>query len=360
MKPGPDPDYPKSKLITTVEFEKYRYHKADGDMWPITWAADGNLYGGAGDNMGSPMNFYRIEGRGPNHLVWLVNNLPVDPKKYCMVPGACPKGNGIKPAGLLGMDGMLYFAVECMNYGDNNAFNRQRNLNGWIITSKDWGRTWDCDATPTDFFKERLASCHFLQFGRDYAGARDNYVYAYFPGIGDDGRSYWENGDYILLGRVPRQKLLDRGAWEFWTGMDKSNQPSWSADDAKAEPVFRFPLMCGEDHVSYNTGIKRYILGNYSFLDRQGRPLPYHSKPFPPESVERSQLTLFEAPEPWGPWSLFHRDDCWGTYGDYQPSFPAKLMSEDGREMVMVSAGTWDDYNFTTQKLKLVLSGDAG
>jgi hypothetical protein len=248
----------------------------------------------------------------------------------------------------------LIVGVECMNYGDNKAFNRQRNLNGWIITSKDWGRTWNCDATPTEFFKERLSSCHFLQFGRDYVGARDNYVYAYFPGIGDDGRSYWENGDYILLGRVPRQKLPDRSAWEFCVGVDKSNRPSWSADDSKAYPVFRFPLMCGEDHVSYNAGIKRYILGNYSFLNEQGSPLPYHHKPYP----RRSQLTLFEAPEPWGPWSLFHRDDCWGTYGDYQPSFPTKLMSADGREMIMVSAGTWDDYNLTTQRLRLVLATD--
>jgi len=63
---------------------------------------------------------------------------------------------------------------------------------------------------PTDFFTGRLASCHFLQFGRGYVGARDEFVYGYFPSA-DDGKSYWENGDYLLLGRVHRDRILDRG-----------------------------------------------------------------------------------------------------------------------------------------------------
>jgi len=43
------PPYPKSDLIAAVRFSKCRFHKGDGDMWPITWADDDNLYGGAGD-----------------------------------------------------------------------------------------------------------------------------------------------------------------------------------------------------------------------------------------------------------------------------------------------------------------------
>jgi hypothetical protein len=77
------------------------------------------------------------------------------------------------------------------------------------------------------------------------------------------------------------------------------------------------------------------------------------------ESNYRSQLTLYEAPEPWGPWSLFLRNDNWGTYGDYQPSFPTKWMCDNGRIMVMVSSGTWDDYNFTAQKLTVRLHSEA-
>ena len=348
------PDYPQSRLIVGAQFGKYRFHKGDGDMWPTTWASDDNLYGAAGDNQSSPMNFWRIQGTHLDGLssVHLVDNLPVDHKKYCRIPPADPNW-GIKPAGLLSVKGTLYFAVEAINYGDNPSFNRQRNIHGWIITSKDFGKTWAREATPTDFFTGRVSSCHFLQFGRDYEGARDEYVYAYFPAA-DDGNSYWENGDCQLLGRVHRDRILERKAWTFFCGLDAGRTPQWSSDDAAAKEVFRYPLMTGENHVSYNRGIKRYLMGNYAFYDAEtGAPRPYHQGKdcqFP------SQLTLFESPEPWGPWSLFHRDDNWGTYGDYQPSFPPKWMSPDGKVLRMVSSGSFDDYNFTVQYLTLQLA----
>lgn len=358
----PSPQYPASALIKGVAFDKFRCHRGDGDMWPITWAEDGNLYGGAGDNSGSPMNFWKITGGPMDRLLgtaWaveveLVHKKPIDPEVYCQNSSVDVK-NSVKPAGLLSMDGVLYFAVELHNYGDNPQFNRQHNISSWVITSTDYGKTWDRDATPTEFFTGRLASPHFLQFGKDYEGARDEYVYAYFPAA-DDGNSYWENGDYILLGRVHRDRLLERSAWEFYAGSDQCGEPAWNHDDSLAEPVFRYPTMTGENHVSYDRGIRRYLMGNYSFLDEGGNPRPYHAVDAWPESWMRSQLTLFEAPEPWGPWSLFCQDDNWGTYGDYQPSFPTKWMSDDGRTMLMVSSGSFDDYNLTLQKITLELA----
>jgi hypothetical protein len=355
------PQYPESNLIKEVILDKFRCHRGDGDMWPITWADDGNLYGAAGDNTGSPMNFWRIMGgpmdaflgTGWGVYVELIDNKPVDPKQYCQKPNLHPK-NGVKPAGLICINGVLYFAVELHNYGDNPAFNRQHNINSWIMTSVDYGKSWNREATPTDFFTGRLASPHFLQFGKDYEGARDEYVYAYFPAA-DDGNSYWENGDYILLGRANKYSLLQRNEWEFYSGMNENKEPLWDKNDDMAVPVFRYPSMTGENHVVYNKGLKRYIMGNYSFLDEQGNPRPYHAAGSWPDSCMRSQLTLFEAPEPWGPWSIFHRDDNWGTYGDYQPNFPTKWMSEDGKNMIMVSSGSFDDYNLTLQKLTLVL-----
>jgi len=355
--------YPKSNYIVEVHMDKYRYHQGVGDMWPITWGADDNLYGAAGDNRGSPMNFWRIKGApNLNHkshqndwILDVIDDLPIDPKIYCTDPRVDPNW-GVKPAGLLDIDGTLYFAVELHNYGTDESFKRQTNIYGFIITSNDYGKTWNREATPTNFFTGRLASCHFLQFGRGYEGARDNYVYAYFPAA-DDGNSYWENGDYLLLGKVPKEKILQRDAWEFYIGLDKNGKPIWSKDDNLAIPVFRYDKMCGEDHVVYNVGIGRYILGNYGFVDDNLIPRPNHQGIWP-ECAYRSQLTLFEAPEPWGPWSLFYQDDNWGTYGDYQPNFPTKWMYNDGRVMFMVSSGTYDDYCFVVQKVTLKISGD--
>jgi hypothetical protein len=352
--------YPKSELVKSVIVDKYRLHKGDGDMWPITWAADGNLYGAAGDNQDSPMNFWRIEGHpgerewGPPPFLYLVDNLPMDPKVYCQKTNVHPKW-GIKPASLLSLKGRLYFAVQLMNFGDNMELNRQHNISSWIITTDDYGRTWNRDATSEDFYTGRVASPHFLQFGRDYDGARDEYVYAYFPSA-DDGNSYWENGDCILLGRVHQEKILFRKDWEFFIGLGENGEPRWSREENQAKAVFCYPLMTGENHVSYNKGLKRYIMGNYGFTDLMGKPVPYHQgEPTWNPEKQRSQLTLFEAPEPWGPWSLFYRDDNWGIHGGYNPCFPTKWMSDDGKTMWMVYSGSEEDYNFTVQKLTLVL-----
>jgi hypothetical protein len=353
------PPQERSSFITGVSLDWRRYHQGSGDMWPITWGADDNLYGAAGDNRGSPMNFWRIRGAprvlpdpSSHQIDWtldLIDNLPLDPAVYCTDPRVDPKW-GLKPAGLLDVGGILYFAVEAHNYGTDPAFTRQHNINGWIITSTDYGCTWNRDATPVDFCTGRLASCHFLQFGQGYEGARDEYVYAYFPAA-NDGNSYWENGDYLLLGRVPQQHILVRTAWEFFIGLDGTT-PRWDADDELAVPVFCYDHMTGEDHVSHNPGLGRYLLGNYGFVDDDVNPRPNHQGTWP-QSAYRSQLTLYEAVEPWGPWRLFYQDDNWGTYGNYQPSFPTKWMSEDGQTLFMVSSGTYDDYCFTVQRLVL-------
>ena len=54
------PPYEASDYIQDVLFDAYRYHSGEGDMWPITWAQDDNLYCGAGDNKGCPMNLWRV------------------------------------------------------------------------------------------------------------------------------------------------------------------------------------------------------------------------------------------------------------------------------------------------------------
>ncbi len=361
------PQYPKSTYIVDVKFDKHRYHHAEGDTWPLTWSNDDNIYAAAGDNKNSPMNFWRVKVSPkirPDSIVYagswtidLIDNMPVDRNIYCDIQAGSNRRLSVKPAGLLDVNGTIYFAVEAQNYGTDLVFKRQTNIHGWIITTTDYGKTWDHNATPVHFFTGRLASCHFLQFGKGYEGARDKYVYAYFSAA-DDGKAYWENGDYLLLGRVHKDKILVRQAWEFYTRLDKDNQPVWSGDDKLAVPIFRYNKMTGEDYISYNKDIKRYLLGNYGFVDDELHPRPNHQGKWP-ECAYRSQLTLYEAPEPWGPWSLFYRDDNWGTYGDYNPSFPTKLMFENGRLMFMVSSGSWDDYNFVVQRLAIRLKEDA-
>lgn len=356
--PGPAPDYQRSDFIRAAHFQRFRYHQGAGDMWPLTWAEDGNIYAGAGDNRHSPMNVWRVTGEPdmsrPAYFDsdWVLDevcNKPLDAANYRTNPRV-DRERGLKPAGLIDLNGLLHMAVESHNYGEDPAFNRQTNIEGWIITSDDHGVTWNEAATDyQSFFSGRVASCHFLQYGQGGA-TPDGWLYAYFPGASDDGNSYWCNGDYVLLGRVDPGRVLERGAWQFLSGYSANGVPEWSDRDADAVPIFSYVRMTGENHVSYNAGLRRYIMGNFSFLDRWGNPLPYHQATWP-LSIDRTQLTLFESPNPWGPWRLFHRDDNWGTYGDYQPVFPTKWMYEEGRVMFLVSSGSWDDYNFTVQRV---------
>jgi hypothetical protein len=349
-------EHTKSMLIKKVIVDEHRYHQGNGDMWPMTWGLDGNLYGGAGDNRLSPMNFWRVRGEPDlSHKSYqndwfldLIDNLPLDPVVYCRredVDGYM----GIKPAGLIDVNGLLFFAVELQNYGTDPNFTRQENVSGFIITSWDYGKTWNKQATPIDFFSGRLSSCHFVQYGSGYRNAPDDYVYAVFPGA-DDGNSYWENGDYLLLGRVHKKHILDRHRWMFYCGLNEKGHVVWEATDQQAKHIFRYLLMCGENHITYNFGIQRYIMGNYSFVDDNLVPRPNHQGVWP-DSAYRSQLSLFESETLWGPWRLFHQDDNWGRFGDYQPIFPGKWMYNKGKTMFMVSSGTYDDYNFTVQRL---------
>ncbi|MCL2665511.1 MAG: hypothetical protein FWE82_07860 [Defluviitaleaceae bacterium] len=222
----PIPDLSQFEKSGAIKNAKFTWIKqtATGDMWPVTWADDGKLYCGAGDNCGTPganlpfsaMNLWSAEGDPKEPDVKLVHHMPVDPDIYCQGENVHKK-YGVKPAGLICLDGILYMSVQNINYGDNPPFNRQHNLNGWIITSADYGKTWDCNATPQNFFTGRVSSCHFVQFGQGNGCVKDGYVWAYFPCGTESDDSWWCNGDGMLLGRVKAESLLDRSAWTFYT-----------------------------------------------------------------------------------------------------------------------------------------------
>jgi len=348
--PVPVPPYPTSDYIRNARIT-WTARIATGDMWPQTWAADGKIYAGAGDNQPpglypSPLNVWSADGNPQKPVVELVNHSPVSPERYSKGPGV-HRTAGLKPAGLIHLDGILYMSVQTMNYGDRPLFNRQHNINGWIVTSRDYGKTWDCDATPQDFFSGRFASCHFLQAGKGDECVYDGYVWAYFPCALDSDDSWWCNGDRMMLARVRPEFILKRLAWEVFDGLDKDGKPKFSGEPTR--PVFSYPYFCGENHVSYNPYIKRFILCNYAFYNPEtGEPRPYHNKPY---CDYLTQLSMYEAEYPWGPWRLFLRDDDW-LIGGYQPSVPVKWMTADGCSMTLLASGNGPNYCFVTQGLE--------
>jgi hypothetical protein len=289
-----------------------------GDNWPITWADDGHLYTAYGDGNGFEpripdklsLGFARVEG-GPGDFVGV--NLRSTSGEQ--------RGDGRagkKASGILMVDGVLYLWAR-------NAGNAQ------LAWSNDHGRTWEWS---TWRFTTSFGCPTFLNFGRNYAGARDDYVYIYSH---DDGDAYVP-ADRMVLARVPRGRIKDRGAYQFFEGRDAMNRPSWAGDIARRGAVFTHEGRCYRSGVSYDAGLKRYLWCQV---------LPGDDPRF------RGGFGIYDAPEPWGPWSTVYFTEAWDMGPGETSSFPTAWMSGDGKTLHLVFSG---DDSFSVRRAVLETS----
>ena len=185
--------------------------------------------------------------------------------------------------------------------------------NSQLAWSEDHGRTWQWGFR----FDTSFGSPSFLNFGRNYQGARDEYVYVY----SQDGPSAYDSDDHVVLARAPQARLRDRSAWEFFAG-----DGSWTRDIDRRRPVFSYPAHCQRVEVVYNAGLRRYLMA-----------LSYNHD---------SGWGLFDAPEPWGPWTTVFNSEKWDLAGTHGYRLPSKWISPDGRTMYLVFSGVkpWDAF----------------
>ena len=89
--------------------------------------------------------------------------------------------------------------------------------------SADHGRSWQwCDWKLTTSF-----GCPtFLNFGKNYAGARDGFVYTYSP----DTEDACTAADRMVLARASKDRLADRNAYEFLRALPAPAQPLWTKE----------------------------------------------------------------------------------------------------------------------------------
>jgi hypothetical protein len=209
------------------------------------------------------------------------------------------------------VDGTLYLWVR-------NADNAQ------LLWSGDRGRTWQWGFRMETSF----GSPAFLNFGRNYAGARDRFVYTY----SQDGPSAYESDNGLILARAPKDRVRDRGAWEFFERLDRAGRPVWSRDIARRGNIFSYPANCQRVDVVYDAGIGRYLMAlGYDHSGGWG---------------------LFDAPEPWGPWTtVMHRE--WDIAGTHGYRLPAKWISADGMTLTLVFSGVKPNDAFCTRTLTL-------
>src|SRR5262249_22078127 len=178
----------------------------------------------------------------------------------------------------------------------------------------------------------------FLNFGKDYQGARDGFVYIYSQDRRRNALGVIRDiTDGVAMLRVPKGQVMNPSAHEYFAGLDDAGQPSWTKDITRRKPVFTSLNATGWGvRVGYHPELRRYLLT--TFLKWDG------------------SWGVFDAAEPWGPWTTVAAYDRWiDATPKFGFTFPQKWMSADGNTMWMVFSGTRDFDSFNAVKATLRL-----
>lgn len=317
---APTPDSPVIDSMKWAPPESIIRMAKGSDNWPITWGDDGQLYTAYGDGRGFEpfvekklsLGLARVEG-SPESLRG--ENL----RSTIEEPGDGRRGR--KGSGLLMVDGVLYLWLR-------NA--DRKGAEGQLAWSEDRGRTW----TEAEWRFGEFGYPTFVNFGRDYAGARDEFVYSVTP----DGRSAYEPADRFILMRVLKDRIRDREAYEFFAGLT-SDTPKWSKDATDRQAVFEHAGACLRSGISYCAGLDRYLW--WQQIPNGGA-----------DTRSQGGIGIYDAPEPWGPWTTAYYAEQWDVGAGETGSFPTKWMSDDGRTLHLVFSG---DDHFCVRKVQITL-----
>lgn len=322
------PPCPPSRVIEKIVWapaDTIVRRAAGSDNLPVTWADDDAIYITWGDGWGFEpkvpkklsMGFARIIGG------------PADFKGVNIRSSAEQLGggrNGRKGWGIISIEGVLYL---WMGHAD------QRGGQAQLAWSGDHARTWRF----ADWKFSQFGLVGFVNFGKDYNKARDDYVYCYSH---DDPLADTPADRFVLM-RVPKDRITEREAWEFFERTDSSGRPVWTSDIKRKGAVFRNADGCLRSAMAYNAPLNRYLW--------------WQQIPAPKGGADRGDTRfeggfgVYDAPEPWGPWSTAFYTEKWdvgpGEHGD----FPAKWISEDGLELYLVFSG---EDSFSVRKATIV------
>ncbi|MHC4748755.1 MAG: serine hydrolase [Planctomycetota bacterium] len=314
--------YPPSPVIKGIEWapiESIIRWASGSDNWPITWADDDNQYTAYGDGWG-------FEPKTEEKLSLGIAKIIGTPPDFQGVNIRTKSGEragqgakGAKASGMLMVDGVLYMLVR-------NTGNSQ------IAFSADHGKNWSwCDWKFTTSF----GAPTFLNFGRNYAGTPDNFVYIY----SHNAQSAYEPADEMVMARVPKHQIRNRSAYEFFKGLDDSGHPVWTKDILKRGAVFSNPGKCYRSGIGYNAGLKRYLWCQTIYNDEDMR--------------FKGGLGIFDAPEPCGPWTTVFYTEEWDVGPGETSSFPTKWMSTDGKTCYLLFSG---EDCFSVRKATLIVT----
>ena len=327
--------YPPSKTITKLQWAPEVVKMEDcisGDNWPIAWVDDTlqitAFCDGRGFSKDAPslsLGFATVLGDPPSFRAENIKSDADTPQ------GGGPKG--IKASDMIIVDGILYMFVRNYKPPGSDDFTNSR-----LACSINLGVNW----TWADWhFSDTFGCPAFVQFGKDYEGARDDYLYVASQ-ANDSAYSYSPN---IVMARVKKDSVMDRSRYLFFSGLDENGQPIWSQDISKRKPIFTDSKGTQRIAMTYNAPLNRYILATSHLSGK--------------EATHTAALGIFEAPEPWGPWSTVYYDDHWSVQNGkdcrtYHHRFPPKWISADGKTMWLLYSGLdCGLYSFCVKKATL-------
>jgi hypothetical protein len=143
----------------------------------------------------------------------------------------------------------------------------------------------------------------------------------------------------MVLARVPQDRLWERDAYEFFVALDSGGRPAWTENIDQRGAVFTHPGYCRRSGISYNAALGRYLW----WQQAAGEDV---------DTRFQGGFGVYDAPEPWGPWTTAYYTREWDTGPGEMGTFPTKWMSDDGKTCYLVFSG--NDY-FSVRKAILSL-----
>jgi hypothetical protein len=133
----------------------------------------------------------------------------------------------------------------------------------------------------------------------------------------------------MVLARVRKGRIRERDAYEFFIGLDRDEQPAWSKDLHKRGGVFTHKGRCYRSGITYHAGLKRYLWVQI-VPGTEGKKA---------DTRFEGGFALYDAPEPWGPWTTVYFTEKWDVGPGETASLPTKWMSADGESLYLVFSG---------------------
>jgi hypothetical protein len=231
-----------------------------------------------------------------------------------------------KDIGLFAMNGLLFMTIGRESWGSEPYYPL---TNGQIIESPDRGATWNNFQQPGTYLAAGnpsspvdatmygtcpgagcFGAAAFVMYGGDdgtlgYTSAlnRQDDANAYVYLISNEGVNFAGNttgsdgaGSDLYLARIPRAKLAAFGPRvadvQYFTGGDGNLDGNWSATSSAATAMVTNYASISQPAVQFIPALDRYLLLTYSMIGGIN------------SDGTHTQWLGYEAPHPWGPWSL--------------------------------------------------------